>query len=659
MQEKIKDTYREQISIIERYKQGDKSVEQQLFLLYEGLIKKIAKKYKCSSVSEDDLLQAGNFGLLKGIEKFDASLCDNPEVYLRWYIDGEMKNELRKSVAPNIPRNVYYSIGKMRKARSLFETENGRLPNNSELATILRVEIKQIEDWCQAEQFIGPLSIDADNGEDDNSIIDELTDGKSTEDIYLSGSDTPSLFLEPIDNNLPDDSNEVINRIIEHPEYYAKQCGYEKEEFLQILESKLKKEGKRIDGSEAEKEKILCSIFYDTNFYLPFSDRLIGFIKQKRPELSNVRGIIDYLISQMETKCIPYLRESVDKWFCSEDIQKSGESSFRESMYKICFALELSVTECQHFFNQVVLDKAFYVRDVKEFVYYYCLKNDCSYQIAEELISQAIAVDSKERENHTLHETKIILESLVMSRSNEKLLEYINRNPQDFDIRNLTARSQIDALIADICIRDLEKDIIAKWQSLEKHIERVRSTQVGDDATSIDAKTKRNKIADLERQQEQLLKNVSQDASALFLEFCDNPGIIPKGSQVTTESSMLTMIYGFNIDKKKDVKNILSLGQQVIQRNLPNRQMRRKFTDEDYTYEYIRKTLIILASYIFWRLQETGRLEDEYEAWMNRLLLDNNLEELYEYNPFDWLMMKCANGKQPIKLFREITEEVV
>ena len=130
MQENIKDMYREQISLIERYKQGDKSVEESLFLLFEGLIKKIAKQYEGSNVSKDDLLQAGNIGLLEGIRTYEASLCDNPEVYLRRYIEGKMKNELRISVAPNIPRNVYYSIRKMRKERSRFETENGRLPKD-------------------------------------------------------------------------------------------------------------------------------------------------------------------------------------------------------------------------------------------------------------------------------------------------------------------------------------------------------------------------------------------------------------------------------------------------------------------------------------------------------------------------------------------------
>lgn len=457
MQENIKDMYREQISLIERYKQGDKSAGELLFLLFEALIKKIAKQYEGGNVSKEELLQAGNIGLLEGIRTYDVSRCDNPEVYLRRYIEGEMKNELRISVAPNIPRNVYYSIGKMRKARSLFETENGRLPNNSELASILKESITKIEEWCQAEQFIGVISVDAENGEDDFSIIEGMTDGKSAEDIYMSEKDTHSMFLESIDINLHDVPDEVIENIIGQAEYFAKRYGLEKEEFLQVLKSSLHKDEISIDSRESEKEKILYDIFSDTNFYWPFSYRLIAFIEQKRPELTDVRSMVDYLIQQMESKSIPYLRESIEKWFNGADIQKSGEASFRESMYKICFALDLSVTECYRFFKQVALDKAFYIRDVKEFVYYYCLKNDLSYQIAEELITQAVTVDSKEREKHTLHETKVILENLVMSRSNEKLLEYINRNPQDFNIRNLTARKQIDNLISDICIRDVEK----------------------------------------------------------------------------------------------------------------------------------------------------------------------------------------------------------
>lgn len=653
-----KNKFEKQLSVIYRYQQGDKSVEEEMFTLFDDLIKKIARKYDGNQISKDELVQAGKRGLWNGIKKYDAVKNNNPEMYLKPYIEGEMKNELRIS-ASDIPRNIYYKVIKMRKERSCFEVTNGRLPDNIEMAAILKVTPREIEDWCQAEQFIGLASIDAENGEEDISIIDALTDGKSAEDAYVYNNDPHNFILESMDFNVREAPSELIENIIAQAEYFAKQCRLDKDEFLQIFKNHLKKEEINVDDSESEKEMILNAIFSDTNFYWPFSYRLIAYIKQKRPDLTDANSVMDFLTQQMEIKSIPYLNESIQKWFDGVDIQKSGEANFRDSMYKICFAMELGVDETNKFFKQVALDKAFYIRDVKEFVYYYCIKNELSYQMAIELIAQALCVDNEDRECHTLHETKVILESLVISRSNEKVIEYIRRNPQDFNIRNLTARRQIDNLIADICIRDEEKDIITKWQEIDKHKERVQSTLANDDATSIEAKKKREKISDLVKEQELLLKEASENSSVLFQEFVKNPQIIPKGSQITTEASMLTMIYGFNVDKKRDTKNNISLGQQVIQRNLPNRQMRRKFNDDDYTYEYIRKTLIVLASYMFWYMQEVGQFEEDYEAWMNRLLLLNNFEELYECNPFDWLMLKCAKGIHPIKLFREITEEVI
>lgn len=76
---KEKTKFEKQLSVIYRYQQGDKSVEEEMFTLFDDLIKKIARKYDGNQISKDELIQAGKRGLWNGIKKYDAVKNNNPE----------------------------------------------------------------------------------------------------------------------------------------------------------------------------------------------------------------------------------------------------------------------------------------------------------------------------------------------------------------------------------------------------------------------------------------------------------------------------------------------------------------------------------------------------------------------------------------------------
>ncbi|CAI0433369.1 unnamed protein product [Linum tenue] len=110
------------------------------------LVISIAKNYQGSGMSLQDLVQEGCRGLVRGAEKFDASKGFKFSTYAHWWI----KQAVRKSLSDQsrtirLPFHMVEASYKVKEARRVLYSENGRQPNNEEVAEAAGLSMKRLE----------------------------------------------------------------------------------------------------------------------------------------------------------------------------------------------------------------------------------------------------------------------------------------------------------------------------------------------------------------------------------------------------------------------------------------------------------------------------------------------------------------------------------
>lgn len=99
------------------------------------LVVKIAFDYKNYGMAIDDLIQEGNIGLMKAIERFDSDYGAKLSTYAAWWIKQSIKRALaNQSRDIRLPVHMVDKIAKMRRASHAMSEELGREPSDDELA---------------------------------------------------------------------------------------------------------------------------------------------------------------------------------------------------------------------------------------------------------------------------------------------------------------------------------------------------------------------------------------------------------------------------------------------------------------------------------------------------------------------------------------------
>ena len=149
----------EEIHLARRIRKGDLQARDEMIRSNLRLVVSIAKNYTRRGLSLLDLIEEGNLGLLRAVEKFDPAQGCRFSTYASWWIRQSIKRSLINAVKPvEIPAYMVEIINKWRRAAAQLECEVGRPPSQEEIAHRMGLSRRKIEVIARAARaFSSPF----------------------------------------------------------------------------------------------------------------------------------------------------------------------------------------------------------------------------------------------------------------------------------------------------------------------------------------------------------------------------------------------------------------------------------------------------------------------------------------------------------------------
>jgi RNA polymerase primary sigma factor len=190
-------TLQEENELAARIKKGDRKARERMIKANLRLVVKIAREYEDYGMPLLDLINEGNMGLMKAVERFDPAKGAKLSTYSAWWIKQAIKRALaNQSKTIRLPVHVVDKLFHMRRASVKLQEILGREPTDDELGEELGLPGRKVAQLRTAA--IRPASLEAPLGDDETSRIADVIRDESADTPYeqLEGKTNIAMLRE-------------------------------------------------------------------------------------------------------------------------------------------------------------------------------------------------------------------------------------------------------------------------------------------------------------------------------------------------------------------------------------------------------------------------------------------------------------------------------